>query len=144
MSFPPNGYDKIALVKLVRDRIGCSLKEAKDAVEEAEGDLNLAVRIAFQNRRLSRSNGQPESCEKTSPSFAIADVGAMICLHTTNSTGSCNSCGRRDKLIRADLILANGQVGSAHVCPRCVRVVSGYMDLIAAFIANRKLPDTSS
>ncbi len=140
----PNGYDKIALVKLVRDRIGCSLKEAKDAVEEAEGNLDLAVRIAFQNRRLTQSNGQPESCEKKTLSFTIAYEGAMICLHKTKSKGSCNSCGRPDKLIRADLILANGQVGSAHVCPRCIRVVSGYMDLIAAFIANRKLPDTSS
>lgn len=143
MSFP-SGYDKIALVKLVRDRIGCSLKEAKDAVEEAEGDLNLAVRIAFQNRRLTQSNGQPESCEKKSLSFTIANDGAMICVHKTNSKGNCNSCGRQDRLLRADLILANGQVGSAHVCPRCVSVVSGYMDLIAAFIANRKSPDTSS
>lgn len=138
----PNGYDKIAQVKLVRDRIGCSLKEAKDAVEQAEGDLDLAVRIAFQNRRLTQSNGQLESCEKRRLSFAIADDEAMICLHKANSKGSCNSCGRQDRLLRADLILANGQVGSAHVCPRCVRVVSDYMDLIAAFIANSKLPDT--
>ena len=56
MSFP-GGYHKIKLIKIVRERTGCGLKEAKDAVKQANGDLDLAVRITFQSRRLPQSNG---------------------------------------------------------------------------------------
>ncbi len=82
--------NKIALIKEVRAQTGCGLCDAKEAVEEASGNLERAVLIA--RRKMAQA-----ADVKQVPPANLARLIAEVCAQT-----GCDSLAARIALSRVD------------------------------------------
>ncbi|MFO0966133.1 MAG: ribosomal protein L7/L12 [Gemmataceae bacterium] len=154
--------NKIMLIKEVREKIGCDLKTAKDAVEAANGNIDEAFKIA--RRTLERTSGVSEmvleeliasviahsGCSRKVAQASLAQTGYKLKSATQlaralifeneltfgifgRMIGHCQVCKQHGKL--ANVIMSHPKASGSigPACWKCIERLHSNLDLIEVF-----------
>ena|SRR6266404_6341364 len=140
------------LIKDVFVKTGCLLTEARDAVKEANGDPELALKLARQ--KATQRNGSPSSngTQKTEPHHGSRE--GQQCFQTPpNLVGTlfikgvakmpCCICGKLKQCAMVFVLTQDGDAMGAPVSWNCLRKVHEGLGATLFFAATKFTPKKS-
>lgn len=128
--------DKIEMIKEVRNQTGCSLLDAKKAVEQANGNKDEAMKL-IREKKMEGDGGAPKS--RTGLRFAVqmAIQGLPVIARRILITGEMNSVCCISKVAGpcavVTILTEDGDIMGAPVAWNCLRKLYEHLDMVLFF-----------